>query len=417
MRNQEPRIYAALKDGFTMEIGGTTYQSGGLIDFAGTRAELNALFGEENIKKFIVPSNFQDPSIQWYEHGWLMLGRETYQEAMKQKNLTNKRSNTMSTAEKKANEISIKKPENALTRAETEVGNIISQIESQIADKEDNYEGMVYDATNKEGYETCREVCKELRPLRADIEKTRKALKAPITSLGKTVDTGFKGMLARMDKLIEPAQTAYRKEDERKEREEKERIEKAESAMNWMRDLCNNAMQPAFTSERIKNLIEQLEEKELDPELFQELLADATNLKEQTLQGLNMAFNLKQQAEESQRQLAEMQQKATQSEPQQESESQASNQQENTKEPVREAQKHDTTADAASYMVMPGKKEQPAKLQSYEPLQTWPSDADRADDELLDSICTKLEEAEEYIEFLEKQVGISTQVSTERESA
>lgn len=39
--------------------------------------------------------------------------------------------------------------------------------------------------------------------------------------------------------------------------------------------------------------------------------------------------------------------------------------------------------------------------QSYQPLDLWPSDADRADSEELDRVCRKLEEAEDIIELLE----------------
>lgn len=73
--------------------------------------------------------------------------------------------------DKKVNEISIKKLESVFIRVEIEVGNIISQIEDKIVDKEENYEGMVYDVISKEGYEMCCEVCKELCLLCVDIEK------------------------------------------------------------------------------------------------------------------------------------------------------------------------------------------------------------------------------------------------------
>lgn len=42
---------------------------------------------------------------------------------------------------------------------------------------------------------------------------------------------------------------------------------------------------------------------------------------------------------------------------------------------------------------------------SYEPLYLWPSDMDRAENEELERVASKLEEAEQYIEFLESQIN------------
>lgn len=401
------RMYVTLRLGFSAVVGEAVYDSGAVIIFNGTRQEIYSLFGTKNVRRFIDPDRWSGPDIQQYPKGWMHLSRETYTAEMQGKDKPNQRSKTMT--EKSTTAISIKKPETALNRAQTEVGSIIEQIEAKIADKEENYQGLVYDATTPEGYENCREVCKELRPLRADVEKTRKALKAPVTALGKKVDAGFKTLIQRMDKLLEAPQEAYRAEDERKERIEAERIEKAQNAMTWMRNLCNTAMQ--VDSAKIQELLNKLEEKEIDPELFQELLAEATGLKEQTLQSLKMALSLKQQAEENERKLAEMQKEATQRAQEEEKQPEPSKQAETLK-PASEATHRNDSDDAASYMAHPSNKKAPAvQAQSYSPLELWPSDTDRAENEALDEVCIKLQEAEEYIEFLSRQIGLKQEVA------
>ena len=399
---EHPRMYVTLRLGFSAKVGEAVYDSAGVIIFSGTRQEIYSLFGTKNIRRFIDPDRWSGADIQQYPKGWMHLSRENYAAAMQEPHKPNQRSKTMT--EKSTTAISIKKPETALNRAQTEVGSIIEQIEAKIVDKEENYKGLVYDATTPEGYENCREVCKELRPLRADVEKTRKALKAPVTALGKKVDAGFKTLLQRMDKLLEAPHKAYRAEDERKEREEAERVEKAQNAMTWMRNLCNTAMQ--VDSAKIQDLITKLEEKEIDPELFQELLAEATSLKEQTLQSLKMALSLKQQAEENERKLAEMQKEASQSTREEEKQPEPSKQAESIKHADTATHRNDKE-DANSYLAHPSNKKAPAvQAQGYSPLELWPSDMDRAENEALDEVCTKLEEAEEYIAFMSRQIGL-----------
>lgn len=384
-----------LKPGSSVTLGDTTYDSECAIPFSNDTGLARQLFGEA-IARIYTDREWQGPEIQRYPRGWVPVNPVHLNQPRSKRTMTTTK------------EISLKKPENAITRAQKEVETIIGTLEEQVLDKEENYKGLVYDASEKEGYETCRDVCKELRPLRANIEKVRKELKKPINLLGKQVDAGAKTLLERMDSLIEPAQAAYRAEDERKQKEEEARISKAQNAMDWMRGLCNNAMMA--DSAKITEMIEKLESKELEPELFQELLADATNLKEQTLQSLRMALQLKQQAEEQQRQLeeqqkqmAEMQRKQQASEPQQEEPSPTQAEATATEE-VAPQSVTEAGSEKQKYLTPPSKR-QPAKKVSYQHLQQWPSDQDRADNDQLDDICNKLEEAETYIDYLHAQIN------------
>lgn len=89
---------------------------------------------------------------------------------------------------------------------------------------------------------------------------------------------------------------------------------------------------------------------------------------------------------------------------------QASKEQPTKKEPVTDEAQNATQraekAQSTQYLGHPNSKKQEQSPVSYEPLAMWPSDMDCAENEWISELCEKLNEAEAYIAFLERQIGL-----------
>ncbi len=62
------------------------------------------------------------------------------------------------------------------------------RVAAGIATLRSQYEGVVYDVTNHEGMKSAKEALRAIAAPRVEIEKIRKAAKAPILELGRKLD-------------------------------------------------------------------------------------------------------------------------------------------------------------------------------------------------------------------------------------
>ena len=120
--------------------------------------------------------------------------------------------------------LDIEKTEIALNVATTQISELIVSLNSQVADIEEKYKGVIPDASTKEGYDTCKAIRKEVMPTKTALEKARVTLKGPITEAGKFIDQSFNPLIERALNVYKPFVDAYQEVDKEKQRFENLRL-------------------------------------------------------------------------------------------------------------------------------------------------------------------------------------------------
>jgi hypothetical protein len=110
----------------------------------------------------------------------------------------------------------------------------IDRVEAGLALLRRNYEGVIFDPTTKTGMETARAARQAIRQPRIEVEKIRKAAKAPLLALGKRLDAEAARITGELVKLEEPIHAVIVEEENRKEQE---RIAKAIAEQKRVADL------------------------------------------------------------------------------------------------------------------------------------------------------------------------------------
>lgn len=93
------------------------------------------------------------------------------------------------------------------------------EIEAGLAALRDKYTDVVYQVATKDGMRDALAARADIRKPRYSAEEIRKAAKAPILELGRTLDAKAKYIQAELLKIEEPIQAQIALEEERKERE------------------------------------------------------------------------------------------------------------------------------------------------------------------------------------------------------
>lgn len=170
-------------------------------------------------------------------------------------------------------QVNTKKTELALKDASSEVSLFVINAENEVKALEQEYESIVPDASNKDGYKYCKEVRAKLLPIKSSLEGARKTLKAPILSAGKLVDSSLNPLAERVASLYKPFEEAYRQVDNEKKRKEEERQVAIRLAFDRLTDFIVTAS--GSTSTVIETLIDDLADFDLDPKLFMERTDEA----------------------------------------------------------------------------------------------------------------------------------------------
>lgn len=155
------------------------------------------------------------------------------------------------------------------------VGAGLAQLRSQ-------YQGIVFDVTSTKGMNEAKAARAAIREPRYEIERIRKAAKAPILALGKKLDSEAARITAELEKLEQPIDEAIKSEEARKERERQERIEAEQKRVAELQDRvaylrgCPN-LSASSGSKLIAEHIADLEAEPVDESLqeFQQQGADA----------------------------------------------------------------------------------------------------------------------------------------------
>ncbi len=104
-----------------------------------------------------------------------------------------------------------------------------NRTEAALAELERQYQGVEFEVATPSGMKEAKAARKELRELRVNLEKKRKALKAPVLDYTRALDGQAKDITARIEALELPIDEQVKAEEQRKAREKAE-AEAAERA-------------------------------------------------------------------------------------------------------------------------------------------------------------------------------------------
>lgn len=110
----------------------------------------------------------------------------------------------------------------------SEVTNAVAEFDrvaAGLAELQSKYKGVVYDVASPKGMKEAIEARREIRTPRLEVERIRKAAKAPILELGRKLDSEAQRITKALLAIEEPVDAAIKAEEARKEREKQEKIE------------------------------------------------------------------------------------------------------------------------------------------------------------------------------------------------
>jgi colicin import membrane protein len=101
----------------------------------------------------------------------------------------------------------------------------ISRVEAGLAHLRATYGGVVYEVTSSDGLEAARAARRAVREPRFEVEKIRKAGKAPILALGKMLDAEAARITRELTAIENPIDAQIEAEETRREQEKEARIQ------------------------------------------------------------------------------------------------------------------------------------------------------------------------------------------------
>jgi hypothetical protein len=150
-----------------------------------------------------------------------------------------------------------------LSRVTTGVESI-NRIEAGLADLRERYLGVVYEVTTTAGMDMAKEARAFIREPRYEVERIRKAAKAPILALGKQLDAVAARITEAIEKIEAPIHLQITNEEARKEAEKQARIDAEIYRVKALRERVDElrgcqTLTPASGSELIAEHITDLE--------------------------------------------------------------------------------------------------------------------------------------------------------------
>jgi colicin import membrane protein len=173
-----------------------------------------------------------------------------------------------------------------------------SQTEAALATLAEQYKGVVYDVTTKEGMAAAKAGRNEIRSYRTALEAKRVEIKAPALERCRLIDAEAKRITAELEALEDPIAAQIKKEEDRiaaekaaKEEALRRRVEEIQARLQAMRELPMVSF--SATSEQMQEYITALEAQEISEEAFGDFTSDAENLKAATLATMKLNLNTK----------------------------------------------------------------------------------------------------------------------------
>lgn len=156
-----------------------------------------------------------------------------------------------------------------LSEVTTAIANI-DKVGAGIAGLASRFKGMIYEVTTSAGMEDARAARAEIREPRYEVERIRKAAKAPILALGKRLDAEAARITSELEKLETPIDAQIKAEERRIDDARQARIaaeqKRVADIQARIRDLSNGITLLAATTHLsvIENWIEKTEAVAID---------------------------------------------------------------------------------------------------------------------------------------------------------
>lgn len=168
-------------------------------------------------------------------------------------------------------------------------------VEAGLATLRDKYAGIVWDVSTGKGLDAARAARVAVREPRYEVERIRKALKAPAIAYGKRIDDEAKRITAALLEIEGPIDAVIleaeaQKERERAEREAKEqaRIAAIHARIADIRALAN--IRAGVSADTIDKTWAELTDRELAEADFAEFMDQAKRAQAETIQALHLAY-------------------------------------------------------------------------------------------------------------------------------
>lgn len=168
-------------------------------------------------------------------------------------------------------------------------------VEAGLATLREKYGSIVWDVSTGKGLDAARAARAAIREPRYEVERIRKALKAPAIAYGKRIDDEAKRITAALLEIEGPIDSVIleaeaQKERERTEREAKEqaRIEAIHARIADIRALAN--IRVGVSADAIDKTWSELTDRELVETDFAEFFEQAKRAQGETIQALHLAY-------------------------------------------------------------------------------------------------------------------------------
>jgi hypothetical protein len=183
------------------------------------------------------------------------------------------------------------------------------KIEAGLAELRSKYAGVVYDVTTAAGFDDAKKARAAVREPRYELEKIRKALKAPALEYSKRIDSEAKRIEGELLKIEQPLDLVIKQEEERREE-----IKRAKEAAELAKQQAIQARITALgqyvakavgkSSTDILALRDELADLPLTIELYAHRTGEATALHAETSAKLEELYNAALAHEQEQARLA-----------------------------------------------------------------------------------------------------------------
>lgn len=201
-------------------------------------------------------------------------------------------------------EVSTKEIKKGLVAAQSKVSIYVDAREIEVKECVEKYGNLVPDTSTPEGYEQCKQIRRELLPLKMELEQDRKTLKAPLTAAGKSLDANMKPLVSQIEELYKPHEEAYRKKDREVEEAKLQREADVNAAFKALGDALVSAV--GEKSETILLIASELELLEINEETFEARFDEANARKNAALAKLKDMFSQAEQQESFAKKQAEL---------------------------------------------------------------------------------------------------------------
>lgn len=187
------------------------------------------------------------------------------------------------------------KTEIALKKVTAELATLFSTAEKEVAAIEEQYLNIVPTADSKEDYDFCKRVRKEVQPMKVNVERIRKELKAPFIDAGRNIDSHLNPLVKRLEAVYKPFVSAYQEKDNEAKRIEEARQKSVQDAFDNMNQVLVDSIGKSPTV--IEAMIDDFADFSVDPKIFQDREQEALNRFHEIMEKLTQSLMAAKQAE------------------------------------------------------------------------------------------------------------------------